>query len=585
MLRSVRHDGELFDACRYIDNSLYLSSYLIIQNALSVYSKLIPGETLARQGPSIEGWSRYMDTSQSGLDRVLSIHCPFWPDAAQEWQTRQRKFAWPSAQDVDTILDFGFHFVPVGHPHSDKNMMEWRMSFTVAERSLVWTFSHVQLQCYAVMKLILKEFINVHCSPPSRVLCSYFIKTLLFWEYEETDPSYWRKENFRECIMHLLSRFCECLRMGMLKHYFIPNFNLLSVKLTAQNQRELLRIFDMILKSDICIIKQCKTLTNIWRKCLSPDNDMYVPLTPTKDVFRKDKCLMVVIDKFENSMSFLRTYGFIKFFASFNQLLKCFNNIVYKTPVISFVVRMAVTCASIKLGCLSIKKARNKCVYTWRRNLQSNVCGFDISTCRLWCSMLQTKLGDYRESLRNVNNVLFSISQLVLYYNGHKLCNVNDGTIRRYDDTFIDDDKNVTERARRGWMFNLRMMYQDMCMVPTAFQIELIHSDRMHGIYLSPFICAHYLMFLNYDGLGQYDERDRALQTLIDTVNNPEQRGHMDFHSYNIAGHCLLSIGEYMQARDMFIRSYLRTRSQPLYHRLNSAEFYLEFMARTSTDS
>ena len=216
------------------------------------------------QGPSIEGWNVYKDRSQSGTDYVDSIHCSCWPDAASEWQSRRRRFQWPNPRDMKTIVDFGFHLVPIGYPHSDTNMMEWRISFSVAERTLVWSFNHIQMQCYAVLKLILKEYINLYCSPPCRVLCSYFIKTFLFWEYEEIDPSYWRRENFIECIIRLMSDFHECLRVRSLKHYFIPSFNLLSVKMTDDAQRELLRMFETMRLSGITVIKECKTLNEVW---------------------------------------------------------------------------------------------------------------------------------------------------------------------------------------------------------------------------------------------------------------------------------------------------------------------------------
>ena len=192
-----------------------------------------------------------MDISKSGTDAVFSIHCYFWPDAAREWQPRSGEYTWPSPRYMEAIEKFGFHLVQVGHQHSDTDMMEWRMSFSVAERTIVWSFNHIHMQCYAVMKLILKEFINPHCSPPCRVLCSYFIKTFIFWEYEETDPSYWSKVNFRECVMRLLSEFGECVRSRSLRHFFIPSFNLLSVKMTDEAQVELQRMFDILLQSGI----------------------------------------------------------------------------------------------------------------------------------------------------------------------------------------------------------------------------------------------------------------------------------------------------------------------------------------------
>ena len=78
-------------------------------------------------------------------------------------------------------------------------------------------------------------------------------------------------------------------------------------------------------------------------------------------------------------------------------------------------------------------------------------------------------------------------------------------------------------------------------------------------------------MSLNYCGLRQYDNRDRALRQLIDVVNNPEQRGMFTWKSYNIVGHCLLSVGGPEQARKMFMRSYEFTPSLPPCHRHNSA--------------
>ena len=271
MLRSVSpiSDRHLLSACQEMNSSLYLSSYLYVHNAELRFSKSSPHIATTKQGPSMEGWGTYMDRTQSGTDIVYSIHCSFWPDAATEWQSRSREYAWPSPHDVKIILDFGFHLVPVGHPDSNTNMMEWRISFSVAERTLVWSFNHVQMQCFAVMKLILKEYINPNSSPSCRVLCSYFIKTFLFWEYEETNPWYWCKENLRKCVLRLLSDFCECVRLRSLRHYFIPSFELLSVKMTDEAQKELLRIFDIILQSDISIIKECKTLNKVWVGCFN----------------------------------------------------------------------------------------------------------------------------------------------------------------------------------------------------------------------------------------------------------------------------------------------------------------------------
>ena len=190
-----------------------------------------------------------------------------------------------------------------------------------------------------------------------------------------------------------------------------------------------------------------------------------------------------------------------------------------------------------------------------------------------------TKCGDYHLSLRIINKVLSSISPFVLYYTGLSLRHVSDETKGRYVEMFIGNDTHVMERARKAWMFDLHIMPSHMDMVPAAIQIELLHCDQNDGVRLSPFVFVYYLMFLNYCGLRQYGNRDRALRQLIDVANDREQCGLYRHHSYNIAGHCLLSVGQPEQSREMLMRSYERTLHLPAFHLHNSAKYYLQYLS------
>ena len=201
--------------------------------------------------------------------------------------------------------------------------------------------------------------------------------------------------------------------------------------------------------------------------------------------------------------------------------------------------------------------------------------------------MIMTKCGDYRLSLHIINKVLSNISPFALYFTGINLCYVSDETKGRYVDMFSRNDSRVMERARKAWMFDLHLMPLHMDIVPAAIQVELLHCDEMYGVHVSPFVCAYYLMFLNYCGLRQYDNRNRALCQLIEIVNDREHCGHNRHNSYNIAGHCLLSIGEREQARDMLIRSYefTLTLPHPAHHRHNSAQYYLQYLSNNATNT
>ena len=250
-----------------VNGSYFLSSYLLICNIFSIHERYC--ESVKIQGPSVEHTA--IDT-----DFVPCIHCSFWPSVASEWVRRTRPNGWPSIELINKIVDFGFHLVPIGYPRSSMNMLEWRISFSIAERYLVWSFNHTQMQMYAILKLILKEYIKVNCSPENYVLCSYFIKTFLFWKFEVTDEHFWRIENFRYCLKYLFTEFHNTLQLGKLKHYFIPIFNLLEVNLTRQAQIELLQLWDIVIQYDIKIIEQSRTLKPVWRDFENKMNDSVI---------------------------------------------------------------------------------------------------------------------------------------------------------------------------------------------------------------------------------------------------------------------------------------------------------------------
>ena len=260
-------NADLLNSCVMFRNATYLSSALSVSTSPALQSD--QGNARTIRGPSVESWSKYLDVNNISDDNVLSIHCKFWPTSAAEWIERPRHYGWPSREDRDKIITFGCYLVPVGHKLSNMNPLEWRLSFVLAERTLVWSFNHTQMQCYAVMKLILKEFIKVHCPEEHNdVLCSYFIKTFLFWQYEKTDQSFWQSTNLRGCLQYLLNEFRKCIQTGSLRHYFIPCYNLLEVKLTREAQSKLLQFYDIVIQSDMTILAQSASLSGVWLQFL-----------------------------------------------------------------------------------------------------------------------------------------------------------------------------------------------------------------------------------------------------------------------------------------------------------------------------
>ena len=572
----IRHPL-LLRASRNINGFLHLSSFLFTRERLHADNETVgDGETHAIQGPSIEYWSEYDDRSESGTDQVPSIHCPFWPRGAEEWLHRPRRCSWPTPSDITQISDFGCHLVAVGYPQSSSKEMEWRISFSVAERFLVWSFNHVQIQCYAVMKIFLKEFIKVRCSPPNYVLCSYFIKTFLFWKFEVTESSFWCAENFCACISFLLVEFTKCIRNRELPHYFFPSFNLLSVKLTRQAQRELLLILETAKEHDIAILRECSTLREVWSKFIRTDGNInrVTRMMKKTNLVQNDECLM--------------THAYHCYY-QYSRLThppsdpSCVTRAVtilttgilggrYTTSLAPLVLRYHVLMSNIPH-----RVPVNRDAYKLSRLAHSHAASFDISTCKLWYAMVSLMRTDYAACLRTVNDVLSRISPFALYISWNRIQSSRECT-SLYEHVYLQSDADVVEKVRTSWLQDLwlnKYMLHNINL-PSAVSVELSFCDELVGVHVSPFLFAYYLMFLCHHELHQFDDRDRALRLLVDTAYNSEQRGTIYHHSLNIAGHCLLLAGRRDRAREVFMQSYQATQRNPPYHKYNSAVHYLQ---------
>ena len=364
-----------------MNNESYLSSQQVVS---SHWLQSDITETSRIQGPSVEVWTEYDDRSKSGRDNVPSILCKFWPTSAAEWKDRPRHYEWPSQQDREYIEQFGCHLVPVGCPLSSRKSLEWRLSFSIAERTLVWTFNHTQLQCYAVMKLILKEYIKTKCSEKHKgVLCSYFIKTFLFWQFETTDPSFWQITNLSGCIMSLLREFYICIQTGVLRHYFVPRFNLFQIKLTSDAQREILHIFGNVLETGISIIGQCSSMLGVCSNFFAIRNRRHCTERTTKirrrHVLNNDEITINLISRNTMDLIYRDRLKYESIFAALVKLNPVGN---VPTSLSVFIIRRLCLLISTRKLYNYVHQC-NKYVHYHMTLLSRNVYGLDIASSKL----------------------------------------------------------------------------------------------------------------------------------------------------------------------------------------------------------
>ena len=380
--------------------------------------------------------------------------------------------------------------------------------------------------------------------------------------------------------MYLLHEFYICIESGVLRHYFVSRFNLLVEKLTRDAQTELLNLFDKVRGIGIPVLGQCKSLSGVFSKFYEIENGIQsekrVIEIRRRSVLYGDEFAMDVNTKQLPDILYPKQDS-IPYEALLAAIIRHTNEGHVTTYCSDFLIRRL--CRLISTNkCYQCIRQGNKSVYFYMRRLDKNVYGTDIASCKLWIATFLLQQKDYYNSLQKINDTLSSIPPYAIYYSGR--IRSSDDSKQLYVDTYCKQKSNIISRAKESWLNDLLFKPEEYPFLPRAIQVELYYCLKQFGVLISPFTCAYYLMFLCYHGLGQYDNRDRALRQLVDTVNDIERRGFMRHHSYNIAGHCMLMAGYVEVARELFLTSaqFSHNLRSPALDKCNSSYKYLSLM-------
>ncbi|KAJ8311725.1 hypothetical protein KUTeg_011080 [Tegillarca granosa] len=152
------------------------------------------------------------------LDILRCFSCK-WPQIASEWIDRRRHYGWPSSDLIQDIVQDGCLLISIGNPNSHE----------------VHSFNHTQFLCYGLLKLFLTHAINSNTQVKD-LLCSYFLKTSLFYCIEEENIA-WNKENLLDCFWTCLRRLLKWIWDEYCPNYFIKDNNVFEGKICGSNSK------------------------------------------------------------------------------------------------------------------------------------------------------------------------------------------------------------------------------------------------------------------------------------------------------------------------------------------------------------
>ncbi|KAL4218476.1 hypothetical protein ACF0H5_023210 [Mactra antiquata] len=197
-----------------------------------------------REGPSFYLKAPY----KVEFNALNAFYCTAWPPTVSD-TFRQTKRTWPSDRLVEDILRTRCFVVPKGSDNGSDSDIEWRLSFSCAERLLMFDLNIVQIRCYVLMKYIKITFLDT--LPDCKgIVSSYICKTALFHTVSQTHEYEWTEENLFQNFNKCLCTLRKFVDEENCPHFIMPMNNLLRHKLDKQKKENIALELQRIIESN-----------------------------------------------------------------------------------------------------------------------------------------------------------------------------------------------------------------------------------------------------------------------------------------------------------------------------------------------
>ncbi|XP_062573724.1 uncharacterized protein LOC134235604 [Saccostrea cucullata] len=537
---------------RPINDGNYISSFLWSKRSIPLFanSRQYRGANMDAHGPCVSG-----NIGSIEFDFALSFASLCWPKLLRVWVDRCRSHAWPPAPVLETILKNGYHCVPVGSKiESTSNDLEWRLSFSQAEKHIVFTMNHTQFLCYGLLKIFLTEVLNQREEP--KLLCSYFMKTTMFWIIQLGNFR-WCPNNLLDCFWKCFKYLIQCVYRGVFPNFFIPQNNMFINKVIGEAREYLLEHLFQYYRMGVSCLLLSPTLRSILEPALSN------PLFEGRSINIVDGDISGMIEIFQIPLPvgcISDSYLFLKSIEK-----------VSKLWISPFQILTIQFCTAETLVNLARVMEKNAPLSFTRKSLYN----FDRVICNTL--KLASRLGP-------VSTLLF----LALYYfrterygmtlritylakqrlsHPYVICDQITDT-RVYSAALCN--LSLFRKMNKAWANTIHLENDDFYLEELCLEQDASEQNGEILLHLSPYLLVDMLLVLPHYRLGHIS---RYLQTLTDLQTKlvQDDRRYVPVHfrdiSWQILGICQHIVGDLHGA----LRSYQESLRHEAFHRIREA--------------
>ncbi|VDI77921.1 Hypothetical predicted protein [Mytilus galloprovincialis] len=504
--------------------------YLSVNDILEFYMEIY--EHVCIHGPCISNISKTEDIAYC----IRSKHLPH---DAIPWATRHR-WQWPPNVVIDKIISYGCLLVPIG-PKTISNIYLWRFSFSVAEKILVYSFNFTQLLCYGLLKLTFKRIVNAD-NDIKDLVCSYFLKTALFWVSEEVDIETFQLPKLFYCFSLCLDKLISWVKICYCPNYFIHGHNMFDGTINESNSKTLMCALDNIKRGGIDVL-----LISLFPL----ENEIgYLLRTKRESSFVILDCLFY---KISNRITVPNDISVCHKYLSFTEPLIMSELSTFITDVCKYHnAKISQILAQLLPPAKSVSNPYN-IHKRYHKHLMDGIKTDAVSGWLLYASFYYIT-GQFNVTLRLTDYVLSRCSP-------DMMCKDDDYHCEKHRNCYqqnVHSLMTLNERMKMATIANVKYI-KHSSLIPSELKLEVEDED----IQVPPNVMSHCLRYLCFRHLGDLINTQQALRDLylIVTDNCIFKVSHM-YISLLILGVCYEISGDKDRAYQCYEEAVQRNRFQ-----------------------
>ena len=473
-----------------------------------------------------------------GLD-IDCAHCfrsHFWPKVALPWIQRCQVKKWPPESVLSTIVKEGCHVVPVGSlPNKE---YEWRISFSGAEQKLIYSMNHCQFLCYGLLKIFLKQVINSPC------LCSYFMKTIMFWVIQCNNSLHWVPCNLLFCFWTCFKVLLLWVYKGNCPNFFIPQNNMFRVKVVGHTQVSLFEKLHALYNEGISCVLKIPTIDSFLNEMQNRmqtfqinEGRLFSEEFFDADLYKEISLIDGIVAN--NSKEFVQSI------IALEQLCNT-SSTSFQRVTRQYLLSELLRNFSCFLS--SQKHSRNKKIqYFHDKSLNMMKLAVKIGCVSeiMYLAIHHYRHCHYEQSLECLQRAKTKMSKPYIFMH-----HFDEEQHRRA----MARDRPC-DRLRKSLICNITF-FSEFAYIDELVPEQLASSvDGFGGLHIPPFVMLHMLFVLNHHRLGDTVRSRQSLQDLHtlmlydDGTRVPE---HLNDISWQILGICQQTCGDYVGALNSF---------------------------------